>query len=70
MLPGDKVEWSNGWSMNEVVSRGEIVFVDGDWAVVRSPMVAEKHPHICPYITKRTWELRLVIAPDDMGEAA
>jgi hypothetical protein len=44
----------------ETQGAGEIVHVSGDHAVIFNAEIARRHPHMSPYVSKRTNELRLI----------
>jgi hypothetical protein len=60
MTPGDQVQWTNGSYLVETHGAGEVVHVSGDHAVVFSPEIAHRHPHLAPYVCKRVADLRLI----------
>jgi hypothetical protein len=60
MTSGDQVEWTNGSYLVETQGAGEVVHVSGDHAVIFNAEIARRHPHMSPYVSKRTNELRLI----------
>lgn len=62
MEVGDTVEWENGSYILTTGACGEIAAIHDSYVVIRRPDMVERYPHLCPFVTKRIWELRSVEA--------